>query len=145
MAVAASGEEPSPNTAEQVSYRIARDSPDDPTRLELLDAERVVYEYTPDSRPMFLIEAESVRVPEYGRPVLVTVWQMGVQSQLLVLIDPQQLDPKKPEAPLLLEQWSMAEIHYEVEQGKLAIDYEIINPETGDYTDRLVETMTWPE
>ncbi len=45
---------------EQVSYRIARDRPEDPVRLELLDGQRVVYEYTPDGSVMFLIEVESV-------------------------------------------------------------------------------------
>ncbi len=131
--------------AEQVSYRVARDSPEDPIRLQLLDGQRVVYEYTPEGSAMFLPELESVSIPEYGRPVLLSLWQMGVQSQLLVLIDPQQVDPEEPDAPLVLELWSTGEIHYEIDQRRLAISYEIVNPETGEWSDKRLETMRWPE
>ncbi len=131
--------------AEQVTHRVARDSPDDPIRLQLLDGQRVVYEYTPEGSAMFLPELESVSIPEYGRPVLLALWQMGVQSQLLTLIDPQQVDPEEPDAPLVLELWSAGEIHYEIDQGRLAISYEIVNPETGEWSDKRLETMRWPE
>ncbi len=94
---------------------------------------------------MFLPELESVSISEYGRPVLLSLWQMGVQSQLLVLIDPQQVDPEEPDAPLVLELWSAGEIHYEIDQGRLTISYEIVNPETGEWSDKRLETMRWPE
>ncbi len=81
---------------EQVSFRVAPDTSEDPVRLEVLRGERVVCGYTPDGSVTLLIDAKSVLIPEYGRLGLLALWQIGVQSQLLMLIDPEPEDRGRP-------------------------------------------------
>ncbi len=43
-----------------------------------------------------------------------------------------------------LELWPTSEIAYEIKQGRLAIGYEIVSPETGEWADRRLQRKTWP-
>ena len=125
---------------QKFSYRITADPETHVHKVEVRKKDKVHYTFQPEENMAINIDARIHTIRGYKNPVLVTIWQVGVTAQTLVV-----LNLKNKNKPKLLKITSPGEINCWQEGDKLHIAYEKLNENPRYPHDSVLVTQIWPE
>ncbi len=126
--------------AQKYSYRVTVNPETSFHKIEVMKKDKLHYTFQPEEGMAMNIDTRIHNVRNYKNPVLVTIWQVGVTAQTLVI-----LNLKNKNNPELLKITSPGEINCSQEGDKLHIMYEKLNENPRHPHDSILVTQIWPE